>query len=74
MGDIPSSFHFVPSFHFVSGKVEILKGQNDIEMGWLNQKIDELVRFALEQDALGIKTKLKDIVSEYQPYEFPHCP
>jgi len=34
---------------------------------WLNQKIEELVKLANAQDANGIKSKLKEIIPEYQP-------
>jgi FlaA1/EpsC-like NDP-sugar epimerase len=49
-------------------KILVLKG-NDSNLPWLNRKIEELVRLAQEQDAIGIKSKLKEIVPEYQPYE-----
>jgi hypothetical protein len=34
----------------------------------VNQKIEELVGLAYDQDAPGIKAKLKEIVPEYQPF------
>jgi len=56
----------VPSAH---EKLFILKGENNIDPDWLNQKMGELVELALQQDASGIKSKLKEIVPEYQPFE-----
>jgi len=56
----------VPSPH---EKIFVLKGQNNYNLGWLNQKIEELTYFALKQDASGIKAKLKEIVPEYTPFE-----
>ncbi|MDP3015703.1 MAG: nucleoside-diphosphate sugar epimerase/dehydratase [Deltaproteobacteria bacterium] len=50
-------------------KIFVLKGENNYDLNWLTQKIDELVDFALKQDASGIKSKLKEIVPEYQPYD-----
>ncbi len=35
----------------------------------VNQKIEELVKLANEQDASGIKSKLKEIIPEYQPFD-----
>ncbi len=49
------------------GKIYVLKG-NCCDLDWLNQKIEELVALSHEQDAKGIKMKLKEIVPEYQPY------
>ena len=49
-------------------KIFVLKG-NNYDLNWLNQKVDELVILALEQDASGIKSKLKEIIPEYQPYD-----
>jgi FlaA1/EpsC-like NDP-sugar epimerase len=51
------------------GKIFILKGENNYDLNRLNQKIEELVGLALCQDAEGIKSKLKEIVPEYQPYK-----
>jgi FlaA1/EpsC-like NDP-sugar epimerase len=56
----------VPSAH---EKIFVLKGENNYDLNWLNQKIEELVRLSIEQDAQGIKSKLQQIVPEYQPYE-----
>ncbi|MBM4308677.1 MAG: polysaccharide biosynthesis protein [Deltaproteobacteria bacterium] len=53
----------VPSSH---EKIFVLKGGNN-NLSWLNQKIEELVKLALQQDALGIKSKLKEILPEYEP-------
>ena len=50
------------------GKIFILKGNHN-DLHWLNQKIEELVKVALKQDAEGVKSKLKEIVPEYQPFE-----
>ena len=49
-------------------KLLVIKGEKNCDLGWLNQKIYELVDLALKQDAAGIKSKLKEIVPEYQPY------
>jgi len=49
-------------------KIFVLKG-NHCDHGWLNNKIEELVHLAWEQDATAIKSKLKEIIPEYQPYE-----
>ena len=56
----------VPSGH---EKIFVLKGKNTNNLDWLNQKIEELVSLAIDQDAYGIKSKLKEIIPEYQPYE-----
>jgi FlaA1/EpsC-like NDP-sugar epimerase len=50
-------------------KIFVLKGKNHNDLNWLNQQIEELVKLALGQDANGIKSKLKMIIPEYQPYE-----
>jgi FlaA1/EpsC-like NDP-sugar epimerase len=55
-------------FRSTHEKILILKGNNN-DLNWLNQKIEELVKLALDQDANGIKSKLKEIVPEYEPYE-----
>jgi FlaA1/EpsC-like NDP-sugar epimerase len=49
-------------------KIFVLKGENNQELSWLNQRIEELVQLAIDQDASGIKSKLKEIVPEYQPF------
>ena len=49
-------------------KLFVLKG-NGCDPNKLNEKIEELVKLAEEQDAFGIKAKLKEIVPEYQPYD-----
>ena len=49
-------------------KIFVLKGDT-CDLNWLNQKIEELVKLANEQDAGGIKSKLKEIIPEYQPYQ-----
>jgi FlaA1/EpsC-like NDP-sugar epimerase len=48
-------------------KIFVLKG-NTCDSQWLNSKIEELITLAQEQDAAGIKSKLKEIVPEYIPY------
>ena len=53
-------------------KIFVLKG-NMCDLNWLNQKIEELVRFANAQDASGIKSKLKEIIPEYQPFDMTNC-
>ncbi|MDP2970096.1 MAG: polysaccharide biosynthesis protein, partial [Deltaproteobacteria bacterium] len=50
-------------------KIFVLKGKNNYDVNWLKEEIEELVKLALVQDAPGIKSKLKEIVPEYQPYE-----
>jgi len=54
-------------------KLFVLKGKNDNDLNWLNEKIEELVRLALVQDGPGIKSKLKEIVPEYQPFGLNNC-
>ena len=49
-------------------KIFVLKGDS-CDFEWLDQKIGELVKLAHEQDALGIKSKLREIVPEYQPFD-----
>jgi FlaA1/EpsC-like NDP-sugar epimerase len=49
-------------------KIFVLKG-NTCNFEWLDQRIEELVKLAHEQDASNIKLKLREIVPEYQPYE-----
>jgi FlaA1/EpsC-like NDP-sugar epimerase len=56
----------VPSDH---EKIFILKGENNSDLNWLSQKIEELVELALKQDAAGLKSKLKEIVPEYEPFD-----
>jgi FlaA1/EpsC-like NDP-sugar epimerase len=53
-------------------KIFILRGNHN-DLNWLNQKIGELVRAAIEQDASGIKSKLKEIVPEYEPFDMNNC-
>ena len=50
-------------------KLFVLRTNNNIDPGWLGQKIKELASLAHEQDALGIKSKLQEIVPEYQPFD-----
>jgi FlaA1/EpsC-like NDP-sugar epimerase len=49
-------------------KIFVLKG-NTSDLDWLNQKIEDLVKLAHDQDTSAIKSKLKEIVPEYQPYQ-----
>ena len=53
-------------------KIFVLKGENNYDLDWLDKKIEELVKLAYDQDADGIKSKLKEIVPEYQPYDMNH--
>jgi len=59
----------VPSAH---EKIFVLKGNNN-DLDLLNQKIEELVKLAIEQNASGIKSKLKEIVPEYEPFDMNNC-
>jgi len=52
-------------------KIFVLKGDT-CDLNWLDQKIEELVKLAKEQDAPGIKSKLKEIIPEYQPFDLNH--
>ncbi len=54
-------------------KIFVLKGRNNNDLKWLNQKVEELVKLALDQDGLGIKSKLKEIVPEYEPFDLNNC-
>ena len=49
-------------------KIFVLKGDS-CNLNWLNGKIEELVKLVNEQDAGGIKSKLKEIIPEYQPFD-----
>jgi FlaA1/EpsC-like NDP-sugar epimerase len=49
-------------------KIFVLKG-NTCDLTWLNQRIEELAKLAYDQDEPGIKSKLKEIVPEYQPFD-----
>jgi FlaA1/EpsC-like NDP-sugar epimerase len=49
-------------------KIFVLRG-NHCGQGWLNRAIEELIHLAWEQDAPGIKSKLKEIIPEYQPFD-----
>jgi FlaA1/EpsC-like NDP-sugar epimerase len=49
-------------------KILVLEG-NNCDLNWLNQRIEELLKFAYEQNAEGIKKKLKEIVPEYLPFD-----
>jgi len=60
--------------HSAHEKIFILKGDNNNnDFDWLNKKIEELVQLAINQDAAGIKLKLKEIVPEYQPFDMNNC-
>jgi FlaA1/EpsC-like NDP-sugar epimerase len=48
-------------------KIFVLKG-NGYDINRLNQSIEELAELAHHQDGEGIKSKLKEIIPEYQPY------
>lgn len=50
------------------GKILALKGLS-FDYGWLSGKIDELTELARDLNGEGIKSKLKEIVTDYQPYE-----
>lgn len=52
-------------------KIFVLKGES-CDLKWLNQKIEELVKLANAQDDHGIKSKLKEILPEYQPFDLNH--
>jgi FlaA1/EpsC-like NDP-sugar epimerase len=52
-------------------KIFVVRG-NGCDPTWLNGKIDELVELAHMQDTHGIKSKLKEIVPEYDPFEVNH--
>ena len=52
-------------------KIFVLKGRT-CDLAWLTQKIEDLVKLAHEQNAYGIKSKLKEIVPEYQPFDMNH--
>ena len=53
-------------------KIFVLKGDT-YDLNWLNGKIEELVKLANEEDAPGIKSKLKEIIPEYQPFDLNNC-
>jgi FlaA1/EpsC-like NDP-sugar epimerase len=53
----------VPTSH---EKIMVLRGA-ECNLGVVNGKIDELATLAYEQEAEGIKTKLREIVPEYSP-------
>jgi FlaA1/EpsC-like NDP-sugar epimerase len=52
-------------------KIFVLKGDT-CDFNWLNQKIEELVKLAHDQNSAGIKSKLKEIIPEYQPFDMNH--
>ncbi|MDI7262014.1 MAG: nucleoside-diphosphate sugar epimerase/dehydratase, partial [Thermodesulfobacteriota bacterium] len=52
-------------------KIFVLKG-NTCNFEWLDQRIEELVKLAHEQDGSGIKAKLKEIVPDYQPFDMDY--
>ena len=53
-------------------KIFVLKG-NGFDPDWLNRRVAELLKLASEQDALGIKAKLKEIIPEYEPSDTNLC-
>ena len=53
-------------------KLFVLRADNEIDPGWLGQKIKELALLAHEQDVQGIKLKLQEIVPEYHPFDLDH--
>jgi FlaA1/EpsC-like NDP-sugar epimerase len=55
----------VPTSH---KKIMTLRGEV-CSLTQINGKIDKLTRMAVEQDAEKIKTTLKEIVADYQPYD-----
>ncbi len=55
----------VPTAH---DKIFALHG-NYFDPGWLNEKIEELRKLAMERDALGIKKKLQEMIPEYHPFD-----
>lgn len=59
--------------HSSHEKIFVLRGENNNDLNWLNQKIEELVKLALDQDSPGIKSKLKEIVPEYEPFDLNNC-
>ena len=52
-------------------KIFVLKGRT-CDLAWLIQKIEELTKLAHEQNAHAIKSKLKEIIPEYQPFDMDH--
>ncbi len=52
-------------------KIFVLRG-NSCDQKWLSRSVEELVHLAWEQDAAGIKSKLKEIIPEYQPFDMNH--
>jgi FlaA1/EpsC-like NDP-sugar epimerase len=59
--------------HSAHEKILVLKGENNNNLQWFYQKTDELVKLALKQDAAGIKSKLREIVPEYKPFDMNNC-
>jgi FlaA1/EpsC-like NDP-sugar epimerase len=55
--------------HSAHEKIFVLRGKNNNDLNWLNRKIEELVALAIDQNEAGIKSKLKEILPEYQPFE-----
>ena len=50
-------------------RIFIVKKENNYDLNWFNQKIEDLVKLALEQNSPAIKSKLKEIIPEYQPFD-----
>ena len=55
----------VPTSH---EKIMVLRGQAS-DQAFLNARIDEMSPLAYAQDAEGIKSKLKEIVEDYEPHQ-----
>ena len=53
-------------------KIFVLKG-NGFPLDRLDRQIEELMQLANEQDAFGLRAKLKEIVPEYQPFDMNLC-
>jgi len=49
-------------------KILILKGKNEVDIRYLKEKIEAIVRAADAQNEEEIKLRLKEIVPEYTPY------
>ncbi|MBP1715114.1 MAG: nucleoside-diphosphate sugar epimerase [Deltaproteobacteria bacterium] len=55
----------VPTSH---DKIFALRG-NYSDSVWLKERIEELRHLAMERDAIGIKTKLQEMIPEYRPFD-----
>jgi hypothetical protein len=66
------SYFFTKSTNIEEGNSSASSGdrQGDtFDINWLNGKIRELVKFAYKQDAPGIKSKRKEMIPEYEPFD-----